>query len=462
MGIGVSGWTLARAVSMCGHLGVVAGTSLDVILIRKLQDGDIGGNIRRALKSFPFQDIAERILDKYFVEGGKPAEKPYKPVVMSTIEGPKKAQENIVAANFVEVFLAKENHDGMVGVNYLEKVKLTMLPAIYGALLAGVTYVIIGAGIPTEIPGALDNLAKHKPTSYPTRLLTKEGSKNIRLEFDPAELIQGKAMPDLERPQFLPIIASAVLGKRLLKTANGEINGFVIEGSTAGGHNAPPRGVMQLTDDGQPVYGDRDAVDLEKIKKLGLPFWVAGSYGSKEGLQNALDAGAAGIQVGTAFAFCKESGLADELRNAVINKSLSGDLDIFTSPKASPTGFPFKVAKLPGTLTDVSVYNNRKRVCDLGYLREAYEREDGSFGYLCSAEAVNAFVNKGGKQEETKGRMCICNALAANIGLAQRNSDGDVEPALITCGNDGVNLKQFIKSGTNEYSAADVIDTIVG
>lgn len=37
MGIGVSAWTLARAVSRLGQLGVVSGTALEAVLARRLQ-----------------------------------------------------------------------------------------------------------------------------------------------------------------------------------------------------------------------------------------------------------------------------------------------------------------------------------------------------------------------------------------------------------------------------------------
>ena len=47
MGIGVSGWRLARAVSQLGQLGVVSGTALDLLLTRQLQLGDTGGHLRR-------------------------------------------------------------------------------------------------------------------------------------------------------------------------------------------------------------------------------------------------------------------------------------------------------------------------------------------------------------------------------------------------------------------------------
>src|SRR5690606_1862544 len=53
MGAGISNWRLARAVSQTGQLGVVSGTALDVILARRLQEGDPAGEFRHALSRFP-------------------------------------------------------------------------------------------------------------------------------------------------------------------------------------------------------------------------------------------------------------------------------------------------------------------------------------------------------------------------------------------------------------------------
>ncbi|MCJ7755904.1 MAG: hypothetical protein MUP13_15190, partial [Thermoanaerobaculales bacterium] len=55
MGVAISNWNLARTVSKLGQLGVVSGVALEVLLVRRLQDGDVGGHIRRALESFPFR-----------------------------------------------------------------------------------------------------------------------------------------------------------------------------------------------------------------------------------------------------------------------------------------------------------------------------------------------------------------------------------------------------------------------
>ena len=74
MGVGVSGWRLARAVSLAGQLGVVSGVGLDTVIARRLQLGDQGGHIRRALASFPYRGIVKEVLDRYFVAGGIPPE----------------------------------------------------------------------------------------------------------------------------------------------------------------------------------------------------------------------------------------------------------------------------------------------------------------------------------------------------------------------------------------------------
>ena len=80
MGVGVSNWTLARAVSRQGQLGVVSGTLLPVVLARRLQQGDPEGHVRRALARFPVAAVAQRILADWFIPDGKAGEKPYKTV----------------------------------------------------------------------------------------------------------------------------------------------------------------------------------------------------------------------------------------------------------------------------------------------------------------------------------------------------------------------------------------------
>ena len=153
--------------------------------------------------------------------------------------------------------------------------------------------------------------------------------------------------------------------------------------------------------------------------------------------------------------------MAPHLREAVISRILSQQVvegsAVFTDPNASPTGFPFKVVQLPGTQSERSVYEDRPRKCDLGYLRQVAVREDGAIVYLCASEPVEDYVRKGGKVEDTVDRKCLCNALLANVGLGQAQEDGYQESPLLTAGDDLVQVGQFLRSGQTSYQARDVL-----
>ena len=456
MGAAVSNWMLARTVSQAGQLGVVSGTALGLVLARRLQAGDPDGQMRRALARFPLAEVAARVLKTYFVPGGKVKESPFKLTAMPTLQPSKPLEELMVAANFAEVFLAKDGHPGLVGINFLEKIQLPTLPSLYGAMLAGVDYVLMGAGIPRAIPGVMDRLAKGEPVSLKIDVEGAASGEEFLSKFDPRAFC-GDLLTAVKRPLFLGIVASATLALTLAKKSSGRVDGFVVEGETAGGHNAPPRGPLQLSDKGEPVYGPRDVPELEKIRAIGLPFWLAGYYGRKGKLVEALGLGAAGIQVGTAFAFCEESGVQPELKARAIQLSREGKARVFTDPVASPTGFPFKVVQMEGTLSETADYQARTRICDLGYLRRVYRKPDGTVGYRCPAEPVADYLKKGGVIEETQGRKCLCNALVANVGLGQVNAEGESEQALLTAGDDVAGIAQFLPPGSETYSASDVI-----
>jgi len=455
MGVAVSNWVLARATALRGQLGVVSGTGLDTVLARRLQDGDASGDMRRAMRAFPIPEVAPEVERTYFRAGGRAPGEPYRLLPLHRIV-PQRAREMLtILANFVEVHLAKEGHEGPVGVNLLTKVQLPTLASLYGAMLAGVDYVLMGAGIPREIPGALDRLAGHEPASLTLDIEDQngDGPRTARLEptmFWPA------ATPPLRRPRFLPIVGSSLLARMLAKKANGRVDGFVVEGPTAGGHNAPPRGQVRYGPRGEPLYGERDVVDLEDLRALGLPFWVAGGVGSPEALARAREAGAVGIQVGTLFAFCDESGLDAAYRRGVLEAVSRGDVEVRTDPRASPTGYPFKVVQWDGGSGAV-----RERICDMGYLRTPYVRPDGGIGFRCASEPVETYVAKGGERDDTVGRQCLCNALLANVGLGQVRAGGRREPPLLTAGDDLPAIARFLK-GRTQYTAGEVIDYLLG
>lgn len=459
MGISVSDWRLAKTVSQAGQLGVVSGTAINSVLARRLQDGDLDGSCRRALKSFPSQNIAQKILDTYFIEGGKSPQQPYKRPPMFSIDSPKALLQLTVAACFVEVWLAREGHDGVVGLNLLEKILLPNLACLYGGLLAGVDYVIMGAGIPREIPGVLDLLSENKKAHL--KVSVTGASEEVLTYFDPQDIMEDTNLAPLKRPFFIPIVSSSTLAANLKKKSTGRVDGFIVEGPLAGGHNAPPRGPLKLNDKGEPIYGERDEVCLKEMVALDLPFWMAGNYATPEKLQEVRTLGAHGIQAGTLFALSNESGVKKELKektlHAIATQAAPPGGWIFTDPRSSPTGFPFKAVRIPGSISEESIYLARKRICDLGYLRHAYQKEDGSIGLRCPAEPQSDYVKKGGLHEDTVGRKCLCNALLADVGMGQIQAGGYEEASLLTAGDDLNNITRILKKGEMSYSAKDVV-----
>lgn len=459
MGVAVSSWRLARAVSSSGQLGVVSGTALDLVLARRLQDGDPGGHARRALAAFPDQEVVAQVLARFLRPDGRPEGTPYRPVPKLSLHGGRDAQVLTALGNFVEVWLAKEGHDRPVGVNYLEKVQLATPAAALGAMAAGVDVVIMGAGVPREIPRLLTDLAEGRVGGVSVDVVGDERAH--RVEVDPATLF-ASPLSGLRRPAFLAIVSASALAAYLARDEVTRPDGFVVEGPPAGGHNAPPRGRLELDGTGQPVYGPRDEVDLTRIAAIGLPFWVAGSHGTPARVREARAAGAAGVQVGTVFALAEESGLTPALRDQARTELATGGLEVRTDPAASPTGFPFKVAQLEGTLSDPQVYDERPRLCDLGYLRTPYRTPSGGVGYRCPSEPLDEYVRKGGDVSETVGRACLCNSLSTNVGLGQTRRDGYAEPALLTLGADLDGAATLAAAHPQGWRARDVVDWLTG
>ena len=458
MGIGVSGWPLARAVSLTGQLGVVSGTALAHVLVRRLEAAEPDPALAGAMDWFPFPDVVDRVRTRY-QRPGRAGRRRFSSIAMYTLAPPAHLTELTVLASFVEVALAKRGHDGVVGINLLEKVALPNLPSLYGAMLAGVDYVLMGAGVPRAIPAVLDRLAGHQTAALTIPVM---GGEDARLTFDPSALAGGRCLAPLRRPHFLGIVSSDVLATVLARKSSGRVDGFVVETALAGGHNAPPRVAAALDPTGQPIYGPRDLPDLERIRALGLPFWLAGSYATPERLGEARQHGAHGVQVGTAFALCRESGLRDDLKASLLQLSARGDASIRTDPRASPTGMPFKVVALAGTLSEADVYARRRRCCDVGYLRRPFRAADGSVGYRCPAEPERDFQAKGGDPADAANRMCLCNGLLATIGLGQRQASGDDEPPVVTAGEDLRTVARFSGGAGASYSAADVVARLLG
>lgn len=462
MGIGVSSWRLARRVAQLGEIGVVSGTAIDTVVVRELQDGD-PYNRRDALRTYPDQDIVDYLIDRFYIDGGKADEAPYRLLPIHRFNPKVRSQRILSAATFSEVHLAKQGHDGTIGLNLLGKLKRYTLACCYGAMLAGVDGIFIGAGIPTEEAKQLPKLAAGAPARLRLDVDTAQAPDDMGGPFyytlDPADLLPDP--PSLEAPAFYPIVSSDLLARILdKKIPDGLIHGWIIEGPVAGGHNAPPRN-KKTDDTGHPIYDERDIADLDQVAALGYPFYLAGGYGTPDQLREALDRGAAGIQVGSLFSLTDESGYPDATTRRLIHALHTGKVGIRTDGRVSPTGFPFKVIELEGTLAMPERYEARTRICDLGYLRTPYVDEKGRLQGRCAGEPVDDYVRKGGDAAETEGRGCLCNALTANIGHAQIQKNGGEELELFTGGDALVDLP-LGSADAPHYTAEDVIEYLYG
>ena len=499
MGVYVSNWRLARAVAMerpGETVGTVSGTALDVVFVRLLQLGDPGGHARRAFAALDAKfdtDVGRKICDHYFIEGGKDPDARFRSAPMqvvrsedgkTTFAAPNGSSaptaltldsgiiELLIATGFAEVWLAKEGHDGNIFINFLNKIDLPLIYILYGAMLAGVDGVIVGAGNPDGLPAVRSSLTRHEKVIRTLPVLYAGPGEQFTISFDPKEVAGGAfARTPLQRPAFLAIASLEDLVSALAGSDSEAPDGFIIEHHTAGGHNANPSGPLKRDDEGQPIYSERDEPNLAIIRDLGIPFWLAGGYGSHSGLQEALAAGACGVQVGSVFALTEESGMKPEYRTAVLKELRNGtdDAALVKTTLFSPTGFSFKVVQLKDTLSDDEVYESRRRICDIGLLQQrglSKPDEDGTRTLFqrCAAAPVDSYVGNRGIERNTDERRCFCNGLLASVGLGQvKKISGEwtEEPAIITLGNRLDGIRRLSRQGQTPYHVQDVVDDIL-
>ena len=67
---------------------------------------------------------------------------------------------------------------------------------------------------------------------------------------------------------------------------------------------------------------------------------------------------------------------------------------------------------------------------------------------------MTAYVRKGGREANIAGRVCLCNALFASAGYAQRRPGGRVEPALVTIGEDLAPVAELLAAAAARAGAA--------
>ena len=224
---------------------------------------------------------------------------------------------------------------------------------------------------------------------------------------------------------------------------------------------------------GQPIYGAKDEADLAAIRAVGIPFWLAGGYGSRPKLQEALAAGANGVQVGTVFALSEESGMKPEYRSAILaahekrrGRCRSGAHDHHFHRPA----FPSRSPNSQDTLSEDDVYANRRRICDIGMLQQRGFSKPDEHGQRtlfqrCPSAPIESYVKNRGLERNTEERRCLCNGLLSSVGLGQvKEIQGELveEPAIVTLGNHLDGVRRLSRQGQTHYHVQDVVADILG
>ncbi|WP_080848650.1 NAD(P)H-dependent flavin oxidoreductase [Cytobacillus gottheilii] len=108
------------------------------------------------------------------------------------------------------------------------------------------------------------------------------------------------------------LIGTATTVKDALRLEASGMDAIVIQGEEAGGHRGTFHGEQ---DELIPVH---DLV-AQVVPKLRIPVIAAGGMMNGESIQEVLDLGAQGVQLGTAFLTCEESGAASAYKEILIN-----------------------------------------------------------------------------------------------------------------------------------------------
>ena len=205
-----------------------------------------------------------------FLPDGRAAGTPYRLLPMYRQAVSRRASGITMLANFVEVHLAKEGHDGLVGINLLTKIQLPTLALLYGAMLAGVDYVLMGAGIPREIPAAS---TRWRSTS-PPRYVSTSWVAGRRDRTDAARSRRARDGTRRSAAVFLPIVSSNSLAT---PRAQGRRQ---VDGSSSRGRSRAAttrrRAASSRNERGEPFTARATRWTWPKVRELGLPFWLAG------------------------------------------------------------------------------------------------------------------------------------------------------------------------------------------
>lgn len=486
MGLFITNDLLPRAISLAGGMGMTSVEGIDHIVARLLQKGDPTGSILRTVDEFEDRFNAYELSDyvrSLYVPGGIPKGQPFRQLPMFGINPDKRIEGLNVFGGYWIVRAAKmgrylKGPEVKIAANKLEEVQTPVMAVTFGVMLAGGNEIEISAGLPFQMRENIRKLCALESVNYNLDVHhgtdeKKEEFKRYMVHFNPRKYI-GRLDHELKEPKITGVASSNVAAKVLTdkKRHPNAIDQLKVElPQKTGGHSTKPR-VIAYNKRGEYEYGSKDEIDLSLVRRLtgdiGIPFTLAGGFSTPEAVKEAIEyLGAQSVTVATAFQYCVESGLPQNVKQAIIRQALKGQLDVFNDPDISPTFYAFRVDRniegVPSIGNDdiYKDWSTNHRACTIGRLRERTTHK-GRLTWICKAEPVEDYARKGGKIEDTEGAGCLCENLLSGIGLGQTHKDGYQVPALYSSGTEqGQDFLPGVLHGRNSYTARDVIEFLV-
>lgn len=272
-----------------------------------------------------------------------------------------------------EIELAKHfSKCGNIGINIMVALQKDYESSVKAAIDEGADAIISGGGLPLSLP----SIKNPKDTAL---------------------------IPIVSSPRSLELIC-----KKWEKQGY-RPDACVLEGPLAGGHLG-----FKVED----IDKEENKLEnlLPKVKEIAkkygdFPVIAAGGIFDRKDINNIMELGADGVQMGTRFLVTEESGASMEYKKAVVNAKKENIIVAYRP--GSPCGLPFRIIK--NSPMYISALNrSRKPRCNMGYVLMK-----DSEGKLTKCNA----------KEEDYQSFCICNGLLSSSGY-----NSEVEEPLYTVG----------------------------
>ena len=125
-------------------------------------------------------------------------------------------------------------------------------------------------------------------------------------------------------------------------------------------------------------------------------------------VKEAVELGAAGVQVGTAFAFSEESGMRQDLKTDTAGAGYGRHREGVYRSAGVAHGISVQSCAACRVRIPMRAWRTPEPGCAISAISASRMRlTSEKIGYRCSAEPVANYVAKGGKIEDTVGRKCL-------------------------------------------------------